>query len=432
MYNDTGDSFSFGFRNIHLLLKTNYLMPLLSQFECSMEDPGGPNASCNCGKGLYNNPESELCKVCDASCYTCIGATSANCTSCASGYSFDGTQCFQCDPSCSQCRGTTNSDCIKCTGGNFLYPDGTCQPVCDTPLIPFQKGSTKMCLTCEYNNYIYQNGTCQPECHSPYTVRTEGNIMYCNFPCDSTSYLSWDGSCKSDCPLSYQSTRDGYRYCRSHCVATEYLYWDGQCRTSCEYPLKQSQGIESYLLCKKPCLEGEIWNPLDNSCALVCPISLMPNKSGLYDKCEEIPTSPVDGNHNNNNTKSNNNTNTKSTNPVIMSENENSMSFKIFAQKLMLGATIMGDIIRPKNVHSVFLIALVKLIKYVRFLDISLPYDVKQAFSSQSSSIYSITTMFSFKMPQNLKEKFPRNSLPAIFEENELHSSYLVNQWESL
>ena len=79
------------------------------------------------------------------------------------------------------------------------------------------------------------------------------------------------------------------------------------------------------------------------------------------------------------------------------------------------------------------MIALAKLIKYVKFINLNLPpMKSKRSFESSDSYSFSLPTSFTIKMPSSLKAHLHKYPLPAVFENKGIQSSYLANQWESL
>ena len=91
-----------------------------------------------------------------------------------------------------------------------------------------------------------------------------------------------------------------------------------------------------------------------------------------------------------------------------------------------------GDILRSNNFNSAFVTAIAKLVKYVKFLQIPLDEEIRDALRLNSSGAFSLSYGFTMKMPQSIQNKFEKRSLPAVLEETGYHSSFIVNHWETM
>ena len=83
----------------------------------------------------------------------------------------------------------------------------------------------------------FTNGTCfaSTECVSPLTLRTEGERFYCDFTCDDSEFLSWDGGCDGFCDWPHSKRIEGgYKYCENDCL--DFMNHNGTCITACNGP----------------------------------------------------------------------------------------------------------------------------------------------------------------------------------------------------
>uniref|UniRef100_A0AAX7U8J0 P/Homo B domain-containing protein n=1 Tax=Astatotilapia calliptera TaxID=8154 RepID=A0AAX7U8J0_ASTCA len=105
------------------------------------------------------------CHLCDHTCATCVDAGPANCTSCDTGYVFfssegkcvsecpdgfygdeDSNNCEECHSDCVTCSGPEDEDCLLCEEGKALE-NGECvsdHEVC--PIKTFLSGETNTCI----------------------------------------------------------------------------------------------------------------------------------------------------------------------------------------------------------------------------------------------------------------------------------------------
>lgn len=94
----------------------------------------------NCTSDQYTAAKSGICSQCDASCQTCKGGSSTDCTSCDLGkyLTSEGT-CLTCDPQgmvlgssgecVEKCGDGLNFGLLQCDDGNLIAGDG-CSPTC--------------------------------------------------------------------------------------------------------------------------------------------------------------------------------------------------------------------------------------------------------------------------------------------------------------
>ena len=91
-----------------------------------------------------------------------------------------------------------------------------------------------------------------------------------------------------------------------------------------------------------------------------------------------------------------------------------------------------SSIFRPSNPHSVFMISLTKLLKYVKFVRVRIPEQYRAMLDSNNSSIFSVSTAFGYSMPSDLSTRVQKYPLPSVFEGLGYHSSYLINFWQAI
>ena len=167
----------------------------------------GCSAACTIEAGSTcsgGGPSSQdACVPCDASCATCVGSTTDDCTACAPTSPFanestwakgacvadctplgkyaNGTACAACDATCGTCFGPAATDCLSCTVEAYPFLHGaTCVAACPDAgyysdvAIDAEQAScaacASSCLTC--------SGSASADC----------------LTCPSGSYLD-DGSC---------------------------------------------------------------------------------------------------------------------------------------------------------------------------------------------------------------------------------------------
>ncbi|KAJ3604400.1 hypothetical protein NHX12_029141 [Muraenolepis orangiensis] len=140
------------------------------------------------------------CKRCDHSCYECAGPGERNCTTCVSGYTFEGGaclvstickdgeyishsgKCHRCDVECEQCTGSEGDNCTSCPASRFL-DDGRCATYC-------RRGRYALDGQC----YL-----CHHTCHEC----KDGGLFNCT-SCDKDKFgiqhYLLQGECRASCP----------------------------------------------------------------------------------------------------------------------------------------------------------------------------------------------------------------------------------------
>ena len=58
---------------------------------------------------------------------------------------------------------------------------------------------------CSSTQFLYQNGSCLSICQTPFVLVSQGDFRFCNFICTDTTnfYYLADGTCRSGCEYPY-------------------------------------------------------------------------------------------------------------------------------------------------------------------------------------------------------------------------------------
>ena len=86
-------------------------------------------------------------------------------------------------------------------------------------------------------------------------------------------------------------------------------------------------------------------------------------------------------------------------------------------------------LLSPLSYKKVTLVTPVKLMQYVRYLDIDKSATLQQFSASQARS--PLCMKFGIHMSENLQSNFELRSLPSAFDDHGLHSSFLINYWDN-
>jgi len=259
--------------------------------------------------------------------------------------------------------------------------NNSCIANCDPPLHSQTSGGEVICSSpCPAGNYLHYNGVCLPSCPPPLISRIDPGIRYCLLPCSPpNTYLLPNGDCSANC--SSPAVAGGSAIiplCTSPCDDSEYFYeQENECRTSCDPPY-ESQQISFIKVCKL----GVNNNPREAP-----KVSNMEEIKGLFDANSALGQISGIG---------------MKTTSVL---NSNSPSF----------ITLAG-------VSSMLL--------YFRYMKIRYPPNLLGYFRMQDYPLISIG--FGIDFPLSLEENIESQRLPDVFEFYKLHSSFLVNSWNSL
>ena len=315
------------------------------------------------------------------------------------------------NPEYSQCK-------APCVSGYFLYNNGTCLSSCNMNSETDSNGVKYCKPPCGSSQFLYDNGTCQSTCSSPFTVDSS-NSEYnkCKFPCGSGDFLYGNGTCAPICNMKIQTDSNNVKYCQPPCGPSQFLYDNNTCQATCPTPYLIDQNNPEFARCHPPCAVNQFYQTDLQSCSNNCPPLYSQIFSGLLTFC----TPPS-----NSGSISSNTSNPTTANNTVVSPWVSKL------ESVSSGINYAGSIFRPNDYHSSFMVALAKLIKYIRFINVPIPAELRENFDSNNSVPYSFSTMFTFNMPQSVKDQFKSYPIPEVFASQGYHSSYLVNLWTSL
>jgi len=246
-------------------------------------------------------------------------------------------------------------------------------------------------------------------------------VNYCNFYCPIDEYLYWNQTCSSSCdePLVQSSDSESYQYCNKPCSDNdEFYYQNHSCYSSCPEPY-ESSSFEGVSLCNSPCSLDQFYYEKSSSCLDSCDSPRVSSQIGLLKTCYDgaAETTPSDN----------------STSPVPTNQTtDNNYTLSGSIGKLTSTVSAVAGFIRPSGGNSVFMVALAKMLRYVIYLDIQLPDTLLESFQSKNSGAFSISTTYSYPMPDSLKNLYTNGTLPTLLTGKDEGTSYLINQWESL
>ena len=237
--------------------------PTTGPLDASTSSPTSNYCRFKCGDGFYWTYNDSCTSTCDSPLVSTHGTNWINyCASpCPPEYVYPNGTCT------SQCSGfwepvieVTNivQYCKNpCETSGFMYPDGTCDGTCPSPLLSRTEPDMVFCFTpCQPGVYLYPNSSCYAGCSLPLLQYTDDrNFLYCKNPCNSTAFLYPDSSCNNTCAFPLLSrTEPDVKYCFTPCGTNEYLYPNGSCYTVCEKPLVQMEEPEkNFKFCTNPC-----------------------------------------------------------------------------------------------------------------------------------------------------------------------------------
>ncbi|KAJ7144943.1 hypothetical protein C8R43DRAFT_953730 [Mycena crocata] len=211
-------------------------------------------ACAKCATGFFATSTGD-CKVCQLGCTSCADGT-GNCLTCGPNFtqdqndatkctvvpttaagvacpdgSFsDGTNCSPCSASCDTCSGPTSNDCTLCNTSSFLTNNGSCVAASSTGV-------------CDGSNLIADNNkgkcdTCGAKCTSceipSFNVASTVNQLKCT-GCIKGTVLS--GACDSSC-----STCSGSATSCLSCPSNQ-LALNGKCVSTCPSNTFSASGI---------------------------------------------------------------------------------------------------------------------------------------------------------------------------------------------
>jgi len=458
---NSGDE-SFGFRDIYMLFATT--REPISEEICGKAASPNPvlyTNRCPCASGKYeaNSVGSGVCLDCHYNCNECFGASERECYSCRSGYTFNGYACvLSCHPTCggsiSNCFGSDATNCLVCLTGYYLtdinscltsaqcsyplvksvsggvnvclspctsdeyaYKNGSCLTTCPYPLQSSKTANFNFCNGCGGSQFLYYDGSCKADCTYPWRTRIEGGIRFCDYPCENTEILYWDQICRSECPfpleLHYEVT---LKFCRFPCLSNKYLYPTKSCESSCPFPLNSSV-LGGANFCNNLCDDSQFlyWN---GSCMSECKSPFRYQGDDVADYClppcanpleyfnldTEVCESTCDG--------------------IVWSD-----SFGMYRTCKLIEENGISYL-EATDIGKVSILALVKPLDYIRYLNIAVPQRLKELMSGKQRNIFSLR--FGYEMSPKIRAQFTKYEIPEMFERAGLHSSFVVNYWTEI
>ena len=347
-----------------------------------------------------------------------------------------------------------------CSSTEALYWNSTCLPTCVAPRVSVVESIYRKCTPpCGLNKYLYPNGTCLQNCSSLFIEKTQDEIKYCDWPCSSSEFLYWNSSCTSSCPSPLvQSLSHGYKICQKPCEDLQYLYPNGSCLFNCSPPFNQSL-YNQVPTCDYPCnfTAGEYYDVANNLCVTTCEYrQINDTHSGLH-LCLPPCVNPLDYYYESSETCSSfvcnssykyvespfrkcvlsiPSTSALTSAPAVTPAAEASplsdlTSSTEQARTIMTNIGIaMAAIYTGVNPVLFNLKGFVKMLPYIRYMNISYPARLEYILDTMNSTLVSFS--FGFSMPQAFKAHFPKHDLPCKFDRYQFHSSFIVNYWQCM
>jgi len=241
-------------------------------------------------------------------------------------------------------------------------------------------------------DYIYWNGTCSPSCDFPLLKIYEAGVQYCKYPCNPTEFLFFTGSCIQNCPLPYTEKTEGARkFCLHNCSHNEFLYWNGSCRNRCLSP-RITVTKNNLKYCEPPCSAPNIYyHETLKGCQSTCNHPNYAHWTTDYWSCK------------------------LSTIPEVLESSSSAIDMFLYA---------------PIQPGTITIVNLVKIMQYVRYLDIKMPPRLERMGKSRGRNVLSFSS--GIKMWNELQQEFALKALNEVYSRINLHSNFLVNYWENL
>ncbi|XP_057675882.1 proprotein convertase subtilisin/kexin type 5-like [Corythoichthys intestinalis] len=273
----------------------------------------------SCSSGFFaTNSEiaggREMCRRCDASCFTCVGPSRGNCSSCSSGHSLQEGECVL---------------HTACADGEYEDSNETCQP-CHQTCLKCTGPQHQDCISCD-TSHALDEGHCLTECARG-KYRASGQCHLCDHTCATcveagpANCTSCDtdkfgmarylhkGHCVDACPEAFYHTEE--RSCKAcshqctlctsstHCLRCNSSYYltDGTCaKLECGEGEVEDPDYSNCMACEEGCKECVLYNPrhclsckegfynFQDSCYKNCPAK-------TYSVDEEMTCIPCDNN----------------------------------------------------------------------------------------------------------------------------------------
>ncbi len=334
------------------------------------------------------NPTTSVCALYNAGSGSPYTEADPSCSSqlCpGESYLDSAGQCSgSCDPKCNYCYGSSASECYACEGiiwQSAVFKDGACQgsPSCDYTNCYYCDPSNK-CYYCRNGAYLLYDFSCVSTCDAsqrlvaeeigtPPTPGSDSIYRECNSPCQAdNSYWYPDKNCHPTCDGPFAPRTVGKaKFCDVSC--TGYYYADeGVCRSYCNYPNTVQSG---YLV---------------NYCVL----------GVSQDEQKQVESA------------------------------QSATSAGSTASAISGGAI---GVLSSSDPGALSAGSLVKLLQFLRYLEINYPPKMVLMFKSSTPSAGIIN--FVPKMPGSLQKEFITDdeSLPSVFTKYELNPSFFVPLW---
>ena len=286
------------------------------------------------------------------------------------------TSCQSCPSSSQSCLGLLETDVTSCKEG-YSFNGQVCKE-CHSTCSQCVGNTDHDCIKCPPNLFLYSNGTCMPSCDTSSLLKNEGSAMFC----------------LPDCP------------------SPEFLHQNGSCLNKCEAPFIQITVAIGILVCRAPCSTSMYYSEASGSCIKQCNQKFSVVNMDSLAICKDL----------------NQNFNLANMDNVTYKDS----TARVAISGLRLTGVAVSSFTNPGNAAFCLTIALTKLLRYVKFINVWLPEEIKNDLNSQSSSLYAVSTTFGVPLPPSIQDKFTDHRLPPIFKDKGLSSSYLVNNWQTL
>ena len=390
-----------------------------------------------CADGSYF--KGPLCAPCPANCAIC---DDKDCLRPTFSYSYDSSGYYSCTNQCVYCYRDPVEQCYLCKPGYVRTINNQCLSInigCPSPYIAFGATTAQACLLpCTSLQYMLYNGTCINSCPAPLVSSQIPQGKTCDYPCSlsADSFLYWNGSCLPTCP-TYQRSENGFNFCDA-CQPGFYEYPNGSCHQTC-YTSFRSTMIGGSKFCTYPCDQAEYLYE-NGTCLLTCTTPFIQRIEGTFMFCDfgcqgdlqyYYPDEGV----------------CKATcgypyriARIVFCETALSLGEELETEvtvktmnatgtALTVGAIMLG-LFDSKDPTSFFLLALSRMFLSMRYMDIIYPPKLQKIFDNQRPDERSS------KLLSQAKDRITAAStdypIPENFARYRLHSSFLVNFWQSL